>query len=146
MEFTLHTTFESLAPLAGEWDTMLAESVTDAPFLRFNYLRDWWRTLGGGEWAQAELAVVTAHEAGQAGRHRAPFQAMNRDGQSALLLLGSIEISDYLDLIIRPADLPGFLNGLFDFLASRGTLNWSPSTGTTCPKPPPPCPAGSGIR
>ena len=58
MEFTHHTTFESLAPLAREWDAMLAESVTDAPFLRFNYLRDWWQTLGGGEWQQAELAVV----------------------------------------------------------------------------------------
>jgi CelD/BcsL family acetyltransferase involved in cellulose biosynthesis len=123
MEFKLHTTFESLAPLARAWDDMLAESITDAPFLRYNYLRDWWQTLGGGEWPQAELAVVTAHEAGALIGVAPLFYAIN-DGQPALLLLGSIEISDYLDLIVRPADLTRFLTGLLDFLASRGPENW----------------------
>jgi CelD/BcsL family acetyltransferase involved in cellulose biosynthesis len=124
MEFTYHTTFESLAPLASEWDAMLAECITDAPFLRFQYLRDWWQTLGGGEWPQAELAVVTAHEADKLIGVAPLFQAVNREGLSALLLLGSIEISDYLDLIVRPADLPRFLAGLLDFLASRVTSGW----------------------
>lgn len=118
MNFTLHTNFESLAPLSRPWDDMLAESVTDAPFLRFEYLRDWWQTLGGGEWPQAELVVVTAHEADRLVGVAPLFQAINREGLAALLLLGSIEISDYLDLIVRPADLPRFINGLLDFLAS----------------------------
>lgn len=124
MEFKLHTTFETLAPLARAWDDMLAESITDAPFLRFQYLRDWWQTLGGGEWPQAELAVVTAHKADQLVGIAPLFHAVNQDGLPALLLLGSIEISDYLDLIVRPADLTRFLNGLLDFLASRGPEDW----------------------
>ncbi|MBC6938632.1 MAG: hypothetical protein DWB59_01190 [Anaerolineae bacterium] len=66
MEFTLHTTFETLTSISREWDELLSESVTDAPFLRFDYLRDWWQTLGGGEWPQAELTVVAAREAGTA--------------------------------------------------------------------------------
>jgi CelD/BcsL family acetyltransferase involved in cellulose biosynthesis len=122
MQFTLHTQFESLAPLADEWNAMLAESLTDAPFLRFEYLRDWWQTLGGGEWPQAELSVVTAREDDHLVGIAPLFHAINRDGQSALMLLGSIEISDYLDLIVRPADLLRFLSGLLDFLASRETL------------------------
>ncbi len=124
MEFTLHTNFDSLLPLAGKWDSLLPESITDAPFLRFEYLRDWWTTLGGGEWEGAELVVVTAHESDQLIGVAPLFQAVNRDGQPALLLLGSIEISDYLDLIVRPADLPRFVHGLLDVLASNGTLNW----------------------
>jgi CelD/BcsL family acetyltransferase involved in cellulose biosynthesis len=124
MEFTLHTNFDNLLPLAGEWDAMLPESVTDAPFLRFDYLRDWWNTLGGGEWEQAELAVVTAHESGRLVGIAPLFQAVNRDRQPAILLLGSIEISDYLDLIVRPADLSPFVHGLMDFLASNATGNW----------------------
>lgn len=124
MEFKLHTTFESLEPLARAWDDMLAESITDAPFLRFNYLRDWWQTLGGGEWPQAELAVVTAHEADALIGIAPLFQAVNQDGTPALLLLGSIEISDYLDLIVRPADLTRFVNGLLDFLASSLPDSW----------------------
>lgn len=124
MEFTLHTNFNSLLSLAGEWDALLPESITDTPFLRFEYLRDWWNTLGGGEWEGAELAVVTAHESSRLIGVAPLFQAVNRDGQPALLLLGSIEISDYLDLIVRSTDLPRFVHGLLDFLASNGTMNW----------------------
>lgn len=124
MEFTLHTTFETLMPISREWDELLSESVTDAPFLRFDYLRDWWQTLGGGEWPQAELTVVAAREAGRLVGVAPLFQTVNRDGESALMLLGSIEISDYLDLIVRPADLSRFVTGLLDFLASRVTSGW----------------------
>jgi CelD/BcsL family acetyltransferase involved in cellulose biosynthesis len=42
-----------------------------------------------------------------------------------LLLIGSIEISDYLDLIVREADLSRFLSGLLNFLTSSITDNWS---------------------
>ncbi len=124
MDFTIHTSFESLAPLAGEWNALLAESATDAPFLRFEYLRDWWQTLGGGEWTQTDLAVITARENDRLIGVAPLFQTMNRDGLPALMLLGSIEISDYLDLIVRPTDLPRFLTGLLDFLASSSTLDW----------------------
>ncbi len=141
MEFTLHTQFESLAPLADEWNAMLAESVTDAPFLRFEYLRDWWQTLGGGEWPQAELVVVTARENERLVGIAPLFQTMNRDGLSALMLLGSIEISDYLDLIVRPADLPRFVSGLLDFLASRGTLSWRALDWVNLPEASPSLPA-----
>jgi hypothetical protein len=48
------------------------------------------------------------------------FAAKNRDGDPALLLLGSIEISDYLDLIVRPTDLSAFISGLLDFLGHSG--------------------------
>ena len=141
MEFTLHTNFESLAPLAGEWDAMLAESVTDAPFLRFEYLREWWQTLGGGEWTQATLTVVTARESDRLIGVAPLFEAVNRDGQPALLLLGSIEISDYLDLIVRPADLPRFVSGLLDFLASRQADSWSALDWVNLPEASPTLPA-----
>jgi CelD/BcsL family acetyltransferase involved in cellulose biosynthesis len=52
------------------------------------------------------------------------FSARNREGNLALLLLGSIEISDYLDILVRPADLPVFLAGLLGFIAQPGPLDW----------------------
>jgi len=125
MNFTLHTDFESLAPLADAWNELLTHSITDAPFLHYEYLRDWWQTLGGGEWTQAELCVVTAHEGERLVGVAPLFHATNRDGESALLLLGSIEISDYLDLIVRADDLPRFVSGLLDFLASSTVQSWS---------------------
>jgi CelD/BcsL family acetyltransferase involved in cellulose biosynthesis len=55
----------------------------------------------------------------------APLFLAEYDGRKALLLVGSIEISDYLDLIVREADLPRFLSGLIDFLSSSPAGTWS---------------------
>jgi CelD/BcsL family acetyltransferase involved in cellulose biosynthesis len=116
MDFTLIRDFSALDPLADEWNALLAESSTHVPFLRHEYLRTWWETRGGGEWPASELAVVLARQAGRLAGIAPFFFAHNHDGQPSLMLLGSIEISDYLDFVARPADLPAFLSGLLDFL------------------------------
>src|SRR3970282_1651174 len=88
--------FERLAP---EWNALAARGVTRVPFLQAEYQGAWWGERGGGEWPQAELVVVTARdEAGQLVGVAPLFADRNRDGRPALLLLGCIEISDYLDL------------------------------------------------
>jgi CelD/BcsL family acetyltransferase involved in cellulose biosynthesis len=124
MEFTLHRNASELIPLATDWNLLLSESISHIPFLRFEYLSAWWTTRGGGEWPESELAVVTARQAGRLAGVAPLFISRNSDGDPALLLLGSIEISDYLDVIARPTDLPDFLNGLMDFIAQPGTPDW----------------------
>jgi CelD/BcsL family acetyltransferase involved in cellulose biosynthesis len=124
MEFTVQRDFLDIAPLANEWNALLAESITHVPFLRYEYLSTWWATRGGGEWTEAELAVVTARADGHLIGIAPMFFAKNREGDPSLLLLGSIEISDYLDLIVRPGDLSAFLGGLLDFIGQPGFLNW----------------------
>jgi CelD/BcsL family acetyltransferase involved in cellulose biosynthesis len=125
MDFTLHRNFKDLEPLATEWNALLAESITHVPFLRHEYLRAWWERRGGGEWPDAELAVVLARQSGQLAGVAPLFAAKNREGDPALLLLGSIEISDYLDLIVRPTDLSAFITGLLDFLDFSGPAGLS---------------------
>ncbi len=124
MDFQLHTSFETLAPWAGTWDRLLSQSITDAPFLHFDYQRTWWNTLGGGEWSQGDLTIVVAHEQGQLIGVAPLFFTTNREAEPALMFVGSIAISDYLDLIVRPDDLPHFLNGLLDVLVSRLPHAW----------------------
>ena len=109
--------------MAAEWNALLAENITNIPFLRYEYLQAWWATRGGGEWPESELAVVTAHQNGQLVGVAPMFSARNRDGDPALLLLGSIEISDYLDLIVRPEDLSAFIPGLFDCISQEGSVD-----------------------
>jgi CelD/BcsL family acetyltransferase involved in cellulose biosynthesis len=120
MEFTLHRDFTGLDSLANDWNSLLEESITIVPFLRHEYLRAWWETRGGGEWPDSELAIVIARQDGYLTGVAPLFAARNRDADPALLLLGSIEISDYLDLIVRPADLTAFLPGLLDYLGHSG--------------------------
>jgi CelD/BcsL family acetyltransferase involved in cellulose biosynthesis len=103
---------------------LVQASVADTPFSRYEYLCEWWKTLGGGEWKHAELILVSARENDQL-VGIAPLFITNYDGQRALLLVGSIEISDYLDLIVRAEDHARFLSGLLDFLASSKADSWS---------------------
>ena len=117
MEFQLHTTFPVY--LEAEWNALLERSVTHVPFLRHDYLNIWWQSRGGGEWPQAELALVTARRDGQLVGIAPLFKDAGR-----LLLLGSIEISDYLDLIVAPADLDEFLAELLPFLAGPQVGGW----------------------
>jgi CelD/BcsL family acetyltransferase involved in cellulose biosynthesis len=124
MDFTLIQVLSEFDALAPEWNALLAESVTNVPFLRHEYLRAWWSTLGGGEWQGGELAIVTASENGRLIGIAPLFLTENLEGQPTLMLLGSIEISDYLDLIACPADLPAFVSGLLDFLDRSGAASW----------------------
>ena len=123
MDFTFHKDFSSISE--NEWNTLVEKGISDVPFLRHEYLSQWWSTLGGGEWQAAELVLVSAHEAGQL-VGIAPLFRAEYDGRPALLLIGSIEISDYLDLIVRPDDLPRFLSGLMDFLAQSPDVRGLP--------------------
>jgi CelD/BcsL family acetyltransferase involved in cellulose biosynthesis len=121
MDFFLHRNFAEVELLAADWNALLAESVVHVPFLRHEYLRTWWETRGGGEWPESELAIVVALQDGRLVGIAPLFSAHSRDGLPSLLLLGSIEISDYLDLIVRPEHLSAFVSGLFDFLSHPST-------------------------
>lgn len=122
MNFKLHKDFSEID--AGTWNGLVVQSIADTPFSRYEYLCEWWNTLGGGEWKDVELILISAVENDQL-VGIAPLFLAEYDGRQALLLVGSIEISDYLDLIVRAEDLPRFLSGLMDFLASTFPDNWS---------------------
>ena len=122
MNFILHRDFSEFS--ATTWNSLVKQSIADTPFSRYEYLSEWWKTLGGGEWKEATLVLVSAIENDQL-LGIAPLFITEYDGQQALMLVGSIEISDYLDLIVGEADLPRFLSGLLDFLTSSLSDNWS---------------------
>ncbi len=124
MEFTRILSIEELDPLVDEWNALLNESTTHVPFLRYEFLRTWWQNRGGGEWPRAELATVVARQDGRLVGIAPLFFTPNHEGKPALLLLGSIEISDYLDLISRPHDLQPFIDGLLSYLAGQSFPAW----------------------
>ncbi len=115
------TSFEEANKIAGQWNDLLTCcSASHVPFLRFEYLKAWWEILGGGEWDQAELFIVTATDEYNELIGIAPlFRTQNRAGEQALMLLGSIEISDYLDFIVRTTELEPFLIALLQFLSNK---------------------------
>ncbi len=115
MEFKYHPQFDD--SLKDAWNTLLAESTDHLPFLRFEYLQNWWLTRGGGEWDQdSQLVLITAHR-DESLVGIAPLFWTKHEGKPSLLNLGAIEISDFLNFLVRPEDLDQFTTGLLDFLA-----------------------------
>jgi CelD/BcsL family acetyltransferase involved in cellulose biosynthesis len=111
--------------LAAEWNALLERAVTRVPFLRAEYQRAWWAERGGGEWPQAELLVAVARdEAGHLKGVAPLFSARNRDGRPALLLVGCVEISDYLDCVVTRAAAEPFCAALLERLAAPGAPEW----------------------
>jgi predicted N-acyltransferase len=130
MEFFLHKDFSEFSEVT--WNALVEGSIADTPFSRYEYLSEWWKTLGGGEWnhvgdgdRRPELLLISAKENDQL-IGIAPLFITEYDGQRALMLVGSIEISDYLDLIVRAEDHERFLSGLLDFLSPSDVGAGSP--------------------
>lgn len=122
MEFLLHTKFPS--EFQEQWDTLLEQSINDVPFLRYGYLETWWQTRGGGEWTQeAQLAILSAHQNNSL-VGIAPFFFFRENEKTTLYFLGSKEICDYLDFIVKPADLESFIHELLDYMTSPAFPHW----------------------
>lgn len=118
--------FEESGPFAAEWNQLHANSSASiVPFLRYEYLSTWWKTRGGGEWPEASLCTVIGRDDSGGLAAAAPlFFARNRQDEPALLLVGSIEISDYLDLLAPQEQLPDFIEMLLDYLEEAPNPPW----------------------
>lgn len=123
MEFAIHSSF--VENLEAEWNALLDRSAGHVPFMRFEYLRAWWETRGGGEWPQnSRLALVTARRDGNLVGAAPLFFVDNHQGKPTLLLVGSIEVSDFLDLMAEPSNQENFFARLLAFLPDAGLPRW----------------------
>ena len=102
--------------LAGSWNALLDVRASHVPFLRHEYLMAWWQTLGGGEWSHAEIQIILGTEDGRLIGIAPFFLSDDRQADGRLWFMGSIEVSDYLDLLVRPEDVNRFCEGLLEYL------------------------------
>jgi CelD/BcsL family acetyltransferase involved in cellulose biosynthesis len=117
MELKYYNNFNALAKFKNNWDHLLEKSVSHVPFLTFGYLQTWWQTKGGGEWPEdSELVIIAAFEDDELIGVAPLFRTNNLDGVPALMFVGAIEVSDFLDFIVTPGNLPDFLYELMCFL------------------------------
>lgn len=111
MRAEIITTEEQLHQIREEWNKLVSHSVSDVPFLRHEFITAWWAKLGGGEWEAGELWIILGRGEDGALKGIAPlFIAQNAQRQKLLMFMGTLEIADYLDLIVKPQDLPSFVD------------------------------------
>jgi len=116
---------QEMEKYAKEWNELLYKSASDVPFLRHEYLDTWWRTMGGGEWSGGELYTIIDRSSSGEILGIAPFFITeNHIGETALMFLGSVEISDYLDLIAPPDHIGKFVGHLVDHLETLEASDW----------------------
>jgi len=95
------------------------------------------RAPGGQHWAavsghQPVFKLVTARAPSGGLVGVAPFFRLTDGMGPTLHLLGSFEVSDYLDLLVTPDEAPAFVSGLVDFLAEEPKAAGASSTSTIC--------------
>lgn len=126
MHIEVIQTLQGFNALEEEWNDLLSCcSASHVPFLRHEYLTTWWQTRGGGEWQGGELFIVIARDEEDNLIGIAPlFFTQDQDRRPSLMLIGSFEISDYLDVIVRTKSLPEFISLLLDILLSDAAPPW----------------------
>ena len=116
---------EQIESIADEWRALLAESASPTPFQTPEYVLAWWKHLGGGEWNNGELQVITARGQEDELIGIAPlFAHADANDQTTLMFIGSHEISDFLDFVARPANLSNFIQTVFKHLSSSDLPAW----------------------
>jgi CelD/BcsL family acetyltransferase involved in cellulose biosynthesis len=117
VELKLYTDESGFGALHDDWNTLLARSRSNSLFLTWEWQTTWWRCLGEGDlwllaWYDEDRPVGIA-----------PLY-LHRDaaGLRRFDLVGCVEVSDYLDLIVEP----GREQAIYDTL-----LNWL--DGDACP-------------
>lgn len=123
MELIIHENNDSFLELRPRWNTLLESAITRSPFLRFEYLYNWWQTKGGGEWQEpSALLIISAWENKRLIGIAPFFSAFNKAGDNVLALLGSIEISDSLDMIVSAEDHARFCQAVWERILKEDRL------------------------
>ncbi len=104
------------ASLADEWNRLVHSSRSSTIFLTYDWQTTWWRYLGHGElWIVAFRRQATGELVGIAPLYLFEDESGETAGKRRFSLVGCIEVSDYLDLIIAKG---------WESAVSRSLLNW----------------------
>ncbi|TFH35981.1 MAG: GNAT family N-acetyltransferase [Anaerolineales bacterium] len=112
-------TADDFKKIEPAWADLLDRAQQKSPFQDPGYNQIWWSTLGGGEWQAGELWVFAGYDQTERLVGLAPlFLSQGTAGPSELKLIGSSEISDYLDFILDPEYALHFIDALLDRISN----------------------------
>jgi len=114
-----HTSDEIFTTLAGEWNDLLSPTRSTSFFMRTDWQRIWWKYLHEGD-----LSVVTVRDDGGTLRGVGSWFIAERDGQRVINIVGSEDVTDYLEIVAAPGDEVPVFDTLLDFLLSGDAPAW----------------------
>ena len=114
MEFTIYNEFSEA--LKQDWNNLLATSSPQVPFLRYEYLQHLVEAPRRRGMAAGGRTEADRQPRGRRNDRHCALLQRQHEGSKRLLLLGSIEISDYLDVISKDTDRASY--SFVDWLSS----------------------------
>lgn len=111
--------------LKGEWNGLLQSSRFNSIFLTWEWQTTWWRNLGRGDlWILAMRQPQTKQLVGIAALYVITQTQGELAGKRQLNLVGCIDVSDYLDLIIAEGQEMAVYQTLLAWIKSNEAPQW----------------------
>lgn len=122
MDLKLFTDEGGFDALRGQWNDLLARSRSNTLFLTWEWQTTWWRCLGTGD-----LYLLAWFDNGRLAAVAPLYLHDDDTGQRRFDLVGCVEVSDYLDLIVEAGREEAVYGALLDWLASDACPPWDVS-------------------
>lgn len=100
--------------LRAEWNELLHRSPADSVFSTWEWAKAWWEAYHPGE-----LWVITCRDADNKLLGIAPWFIKAEDGARVVQTIGSIDVTDYLDVIVDGSCTSVVLECLAEYLADQ---------------------------
>lgn len=113
MKLDIWTNDSVFTELAGRWNTLLQHSHNNLIFLTLEWQRTWWEAYHPGE-----LHVVVGRTDDGDVVAIAPWFIQRRDSHSVIRTIGCVDVTDYLDIIVKPDHAEGFLSALANHISN----------------------------
>ena len=120
MNTRIFQTTDELKQVEEAWEDLFRRAVISTPFQTHLYNQVWWSTFGGGEWKQGDLWVFAGYDHADRLVGLAPL-FFSRSEANELRIIGSKEVSDYLDLIVDPMYAESFIEVLLSHIFQNET-------------------------
>jgi CelD/BcsL family acetyltransferase involved in cellulose biosynthesis len=119
VDLKIHTDNSGFDALHDDWNTLLARSRSNTLFLTWEWQTTWWRCLGEGD-----LWLLAWHDEGRLVAIAPLYLHRDGAGLRRFDLVGCVEVSDYLDLIVEQGREQAVYSALLDWLHSDACPGW----------------------
>jgi CelD/BcsL family acetyltransferase involved in cellulose biosynthesis len=117
LNIIFYETESFFSDLSGEWQELLENSYTNVIFLTYEWLVTWWETYHPGQiWA-----LALRDDSGRC-MGIVPWFRAEKDGQRIICPIGCVDVTDYLDVIVRRGAEQEVLQALAAWVGERREL------------------------
>jgi CelD/BcsL family acetyltransferase involved in cellulose biosynthesis len=121
MKIELFTDVSAFEKLEAEWNGLLEHSISNTLFLTWEWQCTWWAHLGIGE-----LRIITVRDDANTLIGIAPlFEETWNDGTRSMSLIGCVDVSDYLDIIVAQGQEEQVYTALLDTIMGADFPAWN---------------------